>query len=297
MAARWAELGLDWLDPRARSVEERDGARGHRGRVTGAGDVVRHRQAITPVEGGVRVDEQAVLPDEFDDVPRVGSVFEVGGGRSAGFLGWFGGGRWSRTPTGARRRPSACTGAGRRALHALSPAAGERRPARRTPVRARVPCRRRGPEGCGAEPARVELDEPRQAWVTRYRARGPRRGHAPRRAGAAARGRGPPRRRSPRAGHGVVRARHPSRVPAAPGGVPLGLRHPVTASHRMLTSSAPHPPPAGLAARECTEDGQRPSPWAPGRLASSCPLRRPRLTSAREAPRRGPPGAPPYWCR
>jgi beta-galactosidase len=91
-AGRWAELGLDRLERRLLGVEQQDAAVVVRADViTGAGHVVKHVQTLTPIEGGVLVEEQAVLPPELDDVPRVGSVFEVEGGERAGVVHLFGG--------------------------------------------------------------------------------------------------------------------------------------------------------------------------------------------------------------
>ncbi|MFJ4834663.1 glycoside hydrolase family 2 TIM barrel-domain containing protein [Streptomyces sp. NPDC088747] len=96
MAARWHEQGLDALVRKAVAVRREDG------RVTvlaeyatGAG-TVRHEQVFTRVEGGVRVEESAVLPDGLDDVARVGSVFETVAGLDV--LEWFGQGPWESYP-------------------------------------------------------------------------------------------------------------------------------------------------------------------------------------------------------
>ena len=80
------ELGLDRLERRLVGV---DGAATARivvtaDVVTGAGHVVRHVQTLTPLDGGVLVEELAVLPPELDDVPRVGTVLEVGARRRDG---------------------------------------------------------------------------------------------------------------------------------------------------------------------------------------------------------------------
>ena len=91
-ARRWAELGLDRLERRLAGIEQQDGTVVVTADVvTGAGHVVRHVQTLTPIEGGVLVEERAVLPSELDDVPRVGSVLEVEGGERAGVVHLFGG--------------------------------------------------------------------------------------------------------------------------------------------------------------------------------------------------------------
>ncbi|MFE6486872.1 beta-galactosidase, partial [Streptomyces sp. NPDC057757] len=96
MAARWHAWGLDALVRKTVAVRREDG------RVTvlaeyatGAG-MVRHEQVFTRVEGGVRVEESAVLPDGLDDVARVGSVFETVAGLDV--LEWFGQGPWESYP-------------------------------------------------------------------------------------------------------------------------------------------------------------------------------------------------------
>ncbi|MGW2568948.1 glycoside hydrolase family 2 TIM barrel-domain containing protein [Streptomyces sp. NPDC001537] len=96
IALRWRTWGLDSLVRKVVAVR-RDG-----GRVTvdaeyaGTVGVVRHRQVFIPVEGGIRIDEEAELPDEFHDVARVGSVFETVSGLD--LLEWFGQGPWESYP-------------------------------------------------------------------------------------------------------------------------------------------------------------------------------------------------------
>ena len=91
-AARWSELGLDRLERHLVGVDDKDGSVVVTAQVvTGAGHLVLHRQALTPLEDGVLVEESAVLPAELADVPRVGSVLEVEGGGPAGVLHLFGG--------------------------------------------------------------------------------------------------------------------------------------------------------------------------------------------------------------
>ncbi|MGW2717159.1 glycoside hydrolase family 2 TIM barrel-domain containing protein [Streptomyces sp. NPDC001492] len=96
IALRWRTWGLDSLVRKVVSVRQ-DG-----GRVTvdaeyaGTVGVVLHRQVFTPVEGAIRIDEEAELPDEFHDVARVGSVFETVPGLD--LLEWFGQGPWESYP-------------------------------------------------------------------------------------------------------------------------------------------------------------------------------------------------------
>ncbi|MEU9242487.1 glycoside hydrolase family 2 TIM barrel-domain containing protein [Streptomyces sp. NPDC048385] len=172
-ARRWRAWGLDRLVRKVVSVRRgfEEGERGvppaeGSGRVTvlaeyaGTVGVVRHRQEFTPVEGGVRVDESAELPEEFTDVARVGSVFETVAGLD--LLEWFGQGPWESYPDRAAGAPVA---------HHSSPVdelftpylrpqeSGGRHGVRRFTLSA--------PDATGLV---VELDGPRQVSVSRYRA-------------------------------------------------------------------------------------------------------------------------------
>ncbi|MFG3295960.1 glycoside hydrolase family 2 TIM barrel-domain containing protein [Streptomyces sp. NPDC048179] len=173
MALRWRTWGLDQLVRKVVSVHQK-GERSEMGvppaegwgRVTvlaeyaGTVGVVRHRQEFTPVEGGVRVDESAELPEEFDDVARVGSVFETVAGLD--LLEWFGQGPWESYPDRAAGAP-----VGHHSLPVdelftpyLRPQeSGGRHGVRRFTLSA--------PDATGLA---VELDEPRQVSVTRHRA-------------------------------------------------------------------------------------------------------------------------------
>ena len=172
-APRWRAWGLDRLVRKVVSVR-RSGGRSERdappaegwGRVTvlaeyaGTVGVVRHRQEFTPVEGGVRVDESAELPEEFADVARVGSVFETVAGLD--LLEWFGQGPWESYPDRAAGAP-----VGHHSLPVdelftpyLRPQeSGGRHGVRRFTLSA--------PDATGLA---VELDGPRQVSVSRYRA-------------------------------------------------------------------------------------------------------------------------------
>jgi beta-galactosidase len=161
MAQRWRTWGLDSLVRKVVSVRQDGG-----GRVTvdaeyaGAVGVVRHRQVFTPVEGGVRVEEEAELPAEFDDVARVGSVFETTPGLD--LLEWFGQGPWESYPDRSFGAP-----VGHHAVRVddlftpyLRPQeSGGRHGVRRFTLSA--------PDATGLA---VVLDEPRQVTVTRYHA-------------------------------------------------------------------------------------------------------------------------------
>ncbi|GHA26605.1 beta-galactosidase [Streptomyces tauricus] len=96
MAARWHDWGLDALVRKVVDVREE----GPRVVVlseyaTGAGPV-RHEQVLTPVTGGIRVEESAELPAGLDDVARVGTVFETVPGLDV--LDWYGQGPWESYP-------------------------------------------------------------------------------------------------------------------------------------------------------------------------------------------------------
>ncbi|WP_328432349.1 MULTISPECIES: glycoside hydrolase family 2 TIM barrel-domain containing protein [unclassified Streptomyces] len=160
MAPRWRTWGLDSLVRKVVSVRQ-DG-----GRVTvlaeyaGNVGVVRHRQVFTSVEGGVRVDEEATLPAEFHDVARVGSVFETAEGLD--LLEWFGQGPWESYPDRSAGAPVGHHSVPVDELFTpyLRPQeSGGRHGVRRFTLSA--------PDATGLA---IELDEPRQVSVTRFRA-------------------------------------------------------------------------------------------------------------------------------
>jgi beta-galactosidase len=79
MAARWAAWGLDRLTRDDVRVEM-DGPRAVvRSTVrTGSGIAIEHEQVITAFpDGGLQVDETAVIPPALTDLPRVGTVLEL----------------------------------------------------------------------------------------------------------------------------------------------------------------------------------------------------------------------------
>ncbi|MGW0576698.1 glycoside hydrolase family 2 TIM barrel-domain containing protein [Streptomyces sp. NPDC002920] len=165
MALRWRTWGLDSLVRKVVSVH-RDGASVNvLAEYAGTTGVVRHRQVFTPVEDGIRVDEQAELPEEFEDVARVGSVFETVAGLD--LLEWFGQGPWESYPDRSGGAP-----VGHHALSVdelftpyLRPQeSGGRHGVRRFTLSA-PEADDLGPTGLA-----VTLDEPRQVSVTRYRA-------------------------------------------------------------------------------------------------------------------------------
>ncbi|WP_256959814.1 beta-galactosidase small subunit, partial [Streptomyces viridochromogenes] len=160
MARRWRDQGLDALVRKVVSVRERTGRITVEAVYTGGPAVVRHRQVLTPVEGGVRIDEEAELPQEFDDVARVGTVFETVAGLDR--VDWFGQGPWESYPDRAAGAP---VGHHTRLVDELftpylrPQESGGRHGVRRFTLS--------GPDTRGL---RVTLDGPRQVSVTRFRA-------------------------------------------------------------------------------------------------------------------------------
>ncbi|MCF3129374.1 glycoside hydrolase family 2 TIM barrel-domain containing protein [Streptomyces olivochromogenes] len=160
IARRWRGWGLDSLVRKVVSVRRDDDRVTVLAEYAGAVGVVRHRQEFTPLAGGVRVAETAELPAEFDDVARVGSVFETVSGQD--LLEWFGQGPWESYPDRSAGAP-----VGHHAVRVdelftpyLRPQeSGGRHGVRRFTLSA--------PDATGLA---VELDEPRQVSVTRYRA-------------------------------------------------------------------------------------------------------------------------------
>jgi beta-galactosidase len=186
MAGRWADLGLDRLERRLVGVAERDGGVVVTADVVpGAGPAVRHTQTLTPLDGGaVLVEEVAVVPDGLDDLPRVGSVFEVAAGIPATWVRWFGGGPFEGYPD---RQAASVVGLHAAPLEGLfTPYVRPQESGGRPGVRwFALGIRPDGDDAgddtdawaTGDAPARrwqqriaVHLDEPRQVSLTRYRA-------------------------------------------------------------------------------------------------------------------------------
>jgi beta-galactosidase len=170
MARRWAELGLDRLERRPVGIEVRgDDVVVTADVVTAAGAVVRHVQTLTPLERGVLVTESARIPDELDDLPRVGSVLEVRADVPAQALRWFGGGPCEAYPD---RRAGAVVGLHARPLdEVFTPYVRPQESGGLTGVRWFALGTKTLLEP--APPAAalvVQLDEPRQVSLTRYRA-------------------------------------------------------------------------------------------------------------------------------
>ncbi|UIX29619.1 glycoside hydrolase family 2 TIM barrel-domain containing protein [Streptomyces sp. GQFP] len=160
MAARWQDWGLDSLVRKAVDVR-RDG-----GRVTvlaeyaGNAGVIRHEQVFTPVQGGIRVEETAELPDAYADVARVGSVFETVSGLD--LLEWYGQGPWESYPDRAAGAPVGHHSAPVDSL--FTPYLRPQESGGRHSVRQ---FRLSAPDATGLS---VVLDRPRQVSVTRFRA-------------------------------------------------------------------------------------------------------------------------------
>ncbi|MHC5905704.1 glycoside hydrolase family 2 TIM barrel-domain containing protein [Streptomyces sp. S6] len=160
IAPRWRTWGLDRLVRRLVAVQ-RDGAKVVvDAEYAGATGVVRHRQILTPVEGGVHVDESAQVPEAFHDVARVGTVFETVPGPE--LLEWFGQGPWESYPDRAHGAPVG---------HHTAPVDSLFTPYLRPQESGGLHGVRRftlsAPDATGLA---VTLDGPRQVSVTRHRA-------------------------------------------------------------------------------------------------------------------------------
>ncbi|WP_030615288.1 glycoside hydrolase family 2 TIM barrel-domain containing protein [Streptomyces fulvoviolaceus] len=160
MALRWRAWGLDELVRKVVSVRQDGAGVSVVAEYAGTAGVVRHRQVLTAVEGGVRIDEEAELPEAFDDVARVGSVFETVPGLD--LLEWFGQGPWESYPDRGAGAPVGHHSLPVDALFTpyLRPQeSGGRHGVRRFTLSA--------PDATGLA---VAVDEPRQVSVTRHRA-------------------------------------------------------------------------------------------------------------------------------
>ncbi|MBC2900393.1 glycoside hydrolase family 2 TIM barrel-domain containing protein [Streptomyces cupreus] len=160
MAPRWRTWGLDALVRKVVSVREDDGRVTVHAQYAGTVGVVRHVQTFTPVQGGVRIEESAELPESFADVARVGSVFETVPGLD--LLEWFGQGPWESYPD---RSAGAPVGHHRVPVDELfTPFLRPQESDGRHGVRHLTLS---APDATGLA---VRLDEPRQVSVNRYRA-------------------------------------------------------------------------------------------------------------------------------
>ncbi|MET7456112.1 glycoside hydrolase family 2 TIM barrel-domain containing protein [Streptomyces sp. NPDC005574] len=160
IAPRWRSWGLDRLVRKAVDVRRTQAGVTVLAEYAAQAGVVRHVQVLTSVEGGLRIEESAELPDGLDDVARVGSVFETVAGLD--LMEWFGQGPWESYPD---RRAGAPVGHHRVPVDELftpylrPQESGGRHGVRHFTLSA--------PDATGLT---VLLDEPRQVSVTRHRA-------------------------------------------------------------------------------------------------------------------------------
>ena len=158
---RWIDQGLPAPLAGQPEVEH---AEGH---VTVGRDVrvgqatVRHVQVLTALEdGGIHVAEDVLIPPELDDLPRVGTVFELAAGLEA--LEWFGGGPHESYPDrkrGAQVGRWYSTVTDQFVPYVRPQEAGGRADVRWLEVRDRT--------GAGV---RLTMDRPRQVSITHHRA-------------------------------------------------------------------------------------------------------------------------------
>lgn len=156
-AARWQQQGLPEPSRELAGVVRNGDQVTVRARYLDG--LVAHEQVLTPVAGGILIEETAVLDDALDDVPRVGTFFEtVAGFRRAE---WFGPGPWETYPDRCAGSP---VGTHRAEIDDLftpylwPQESGGRHGVRRFTLTGET------------NTLRVRLDEPRQVSVTRYRA-------------------------------------------------------------------------------------------------------------------------------
>jgi beta-galactosidase len=91
MAERWAALGLDRLERRLAYVEREEEVTVVRSEyLTASQAVVLHETRFRGATGVIHVEESAILPEELDDVARVGTLLSVVPGLEQ--LEWFGSG-------------------------------------------------------------------------------------------------------------------------------------------------------------------------------------------------------------
>ncbi|MEV0640495.1 glycoside hydrolase family 2 TIM barrel-domain containing protein [Streptomyces sp. NPDC050619] len=160
MAPRWRTWGLDALVRKVVDVRHADGRVTVDAEYASEAGVVRHTQVLTPVEGGIHVEESAELPDTLTDVARVGSAFETVAGLD--LMEWYGQGPWESYPDRGFGAPVGHHSVPVDELFTpyLRPQeSGGRHGVRHFTLSA--------PDATGLT---VALDEPRQISVTRYRA-------------------------------------------------------------------------------------------------------------------------------
>ncbi len=181
MAARWSELGLDTLQRRLIGIQ-RDGGRTvvrseyRPGLASGDGFVVRHEQVLLPVHlagdaVAVLVQETVDVPDSVTDLPRIGSVFETVAG--LGTLDWFGTGPHETYPD---RRAAGqvgwwvCDADSWHTPYLRPQENGGRDGVRRLRLSDATPHGVPQLSRAASRALVVQLDQPRQVSVTRYRA-------------------------------------------------------------------------------------------------------------------------------
>ncbi|OAH12670.1 beta-galactosidase [Streptomyces jeddahensis] len=97
VARRWQELGLDRLVRKPLSAESRAGRVTVLAAYATAAGTVEHQQVFSLLpDGGLLIEETAVLPEALTDVARVGTVFETVEGLDR--MEWYGQGPWETYP-------------------------------------------------------------------------------------------------------------------------------------------------------------------------------------------------------
>ncbi|MGW1024494.1 glycoside hydrolase family 2 TIM barrel-domain containing protein [Streptomyces sp. NPDC002577] len=160
-AAHWERLGLDRLVRKPLSADRQgDRITARSAYDTGAG-TVEHLQVFTPLpDGGLLIEETALLPEALTDAARVGTVFETVEGLDR--MEWYGQGPWETYPDRAAGGPVGHYGD--RVDELFTPYLRPQESGGRHGVRGFSLL---SEAGAGLS---VRLDAPRQVSVTRYRA-------------------------------------------------------------------------------------------------------------------------------
>jgi beta-galactosidase len=162
MADRWASLGLERLNrrlvelrrdgPRARIVDEL---------TTRTGIQVQHERIVTALaDGSTRVEERVEIPPELSDLPRVGTVLELGTGFEQ--VEWFGAGPHETYPD--RKRSGLVRRWRSTVTELMTPYIRPQENGGRADVRWLELT------GDGGRGIRIELDRPAQMSATHFRA-------------------------------------------------------------------------------------------------------------------------------
>jgi beta-galactosidase len=161
MAERWLAQGLADPVPGPATVERRDAGWQVEREVRVGSAVVLHRQTLTAAaDGSVHVGEEAVIPPELVDLPRVGSILEIVPGLE--HVEWFGRGPHESYPD---RRRSAVVGRWRSSVDELfTPYVRPQEAGGRADVRW---LELRDATGAGL---RLSMDAPMQVSATHFRA-------------------------------------------------------------------------------------------------------------------------------